>query len=343
MNPKSNPIRKSVSYGSIPLQTLSPIVSYPPNVDGTEPSLENKCDIPSSSSSNVIVFSTILPFPNETKGEYTQTQEISTSDLCAISIYSSNEKQKQSVSSSNGNTTRTCTDGYQWTYIVCCIPVRMFRCVRRYKIELINYLMSIFLHVVLMIIFEIYFYFNYVIVIEKEIFTQKINAYFNDLVQYNHNKYSPLLLNLLLDDTDIHALDQQLYTRYIAATQQQQALLAQLFYQSCRIAATFAIVFLSLFVLGILHFRQIKWKWIVLENIIMLGLLGCFEYIFFTTIILKYNPISDAEVQYLIVHRMAEYLGSNATHRNVSFPTPMPVPIPISYATYPPSLSLMLE
>ncbi len=41
----------------------------------------------------------------------------------------------------------------------------------KYKIEFINVSMSVFLHVFLMIIFEIYFYFNYVIIIEKQAFT----------------------------------------------------------------------------------------------------------------------------------------------------------------------------
>ena len=322
MEPTPPLLRKSVSYGSLPLQ---PVSIEPISL------LHKQEDIPSVSNSNVLIFSPILPFQITSKGE---------TDTYAITIPSSKHTSSSTIYSYFW-WRQSCSEGYQWTYILCCIPVRVVRFVRRHQIDLINYLMSIFLHVVLMIIFEIYFYFNYVIVIEKEIFTQKINAYFNDLVGYNHNKYSPFLLNLLLDETDIHALDHQLYERYVIATQQQQALLAQLFYQSCRIAATFAIVFLSLFALGILHFRQIKWKWIVLENIIMLGLLGCFEYIFFTTIILKYNPISDQEVQYLIVHRMSEYLGSNATHRNVSYFSP--TPLPVSYATYPPALSLILE
>lgn len=212
-------------------------------------------------------------------------------------------------------------------YFVVCIPYKLLCVVKNNRVEALNYLISIFLHVFLMIVFEIYFYFNYVVVIEKEVFLAKINSYFRDLGRYNHQKYSPQLVALVLKDTTYDALLERLYAAYIISLNAQRELLARLLHQSVNIATIFCIVLLSLVGAGILHCRRIKWRWILAENVMMLGLLGCFEYLFFTTIILKYNPITDAELEYLVVHNMYDYLGANATHTVANMTTTM-VPSP---------------
>ena len=49
---------------------------------------------------------------------------------------------------------------------------------------------------------------------------------------------------------------------------------------------------------------KIRWKSIIVENILMFALLGAFEYIFFNTIILKYSPITNEELRYSIYSNM---------------------------------------
>ncbi len=53
----------------------------------------------------------------------------------------------------------------------------------------------------------------------------------------------------------------------------------------------------------------------------MLGLLGCFEYLFFIHIIMNYNPISDAELEYMIAQKAYNALEHNVTMQ----PTPLMV------------------
>ena len=58
----------------------------------------------------------------------------------------------------------------------------------------------------------------------------------------------------------------------------------------------------SIFISTIIYGRkEVKINWVLFENILLFLFLGLYEYIFFNIIILKYNPITDGEIQYLFV------------------------------------------
>lgn len=196
------------------------------------------------------------------------------------------------------------------------LPLNLVEFIRKYKTVILNHLISIFLHIFLMIIFEIYFYFNYVIVIEKEVFLKKIKSYFADLNNYNHNKYNPFGVALIVNQSSIHGTLDTMHKNYEQSLNSQKNLLSKLLYQSCKLAFFFGLVLIILWFFGLCYYKNIKWKTIILDNILMLGLLGCFEYIFFTTIIMNYNPITDAEIEYLIVKNIYNYAMSNDTDYN---------------------------
>lgn len=214
---------------------------------------------------------------------------------------------------------------YKTSYCIWGIPCRISHYLGKHKIQTLNHFLSIFLHICLMIIFEIYFYFNYVVVIEKQVFLEKITVYFNDLSHYNHDKYSPFALSFVNNASHTDHLLDDLYIASQESLLAQRHLLESLLYAACKIAAAFSIVFCILFVIGVLHCKNIKWKWIIAENIMMLVLLGCFEYLFFTTIIMNYNPISDAELEYLVFRNVVNYVKSNDTdHMDYYVPTIYP-------------------
>jgi hypothetical protein len=177
--------------------------------------------------------------------------------------------------------------------------------INNYKIEFINVSLSVFLHVCIMIIFEIYFYFNYVIFIEKEAFLDKINDYFDELTKYNTQV---IAYNFIEIQNEMDTI----YENYRMAVTRQEKELHHLMIVACKIGSGFWSVFFLLWVIGILHFKEIKWKTILVENIVMLVLLGLFEYLFFMNIIMNYNPISDAELEY-IVAKKAYSLAYNNT------------------------------
>ena len=69
----------------------------------------------------------------------------------------------------------------KYSKIYCCL-IKLYNCCGFNKInfvEIINKFLSIFLHIFIMVVFEIYFYFNYVVQIEKNEFINKINSYLN--------------------------------------------------------------------------------------------------------------------------------------------------------------------
>ena len=61
-------------------------------------------------------------------------------------------------------------------------------------------------------------------------------------------------------------------------------------------------ILLVLFGFGLINRKIVKWKWIFIENLLMFLFLGIFEYLFFTNVILHYNPITDDEIKYFIAN-----------------------------------------
>jgi hypothetical protein len=57
-------------------------------------------------------------------------------------------------------------------------------------------------------------------------------------------------------------------------------------------------IFISVIIYGK---KEVKINWVLFENILLFLFLGLYEYIFFNLIILKYNPITDGEIQYIFV------------------------------------------
>ena len=61
---------------------------------------------------------------------------------------------------------------------------------------------------------------------------------------------------------------------------------------------------------GIVCRKNIKWTWILIENILMFLFLGIFEYFFFINVILKYDPVTDDEIKYYAYTGFTKYLNN---------------------------------
>ena len=55
--------------------------------------------------------------------------------------------------------------------------------------------------------------------------------------------------------------------------------------------------------------KYIHWNHIIIENLLMFLLLGIFEYLFFTHIIMSYTPISDEEIRYLLYNNVEQIIN----------------------------------
>ena len=63
-------------------------------------------------------------------------------------------------------------------------------------------------------------------------------------------------------------------------------------------------ILILLLTVGIYYGKNIHWRKILVDNILMFVSLGIFEYIFFMNIIMKYSPVTDAEIKYEIAKNM---------------------------------------
>ena len=187
------------------------------------------------------------------------------------------------------------------------------------KIDMYNKFLSITLHIFIMVVFEIYFYFNYVINIEKQAFIDKINAYFSELSLFNPNTRTESypfinnkqIFNILINSNQTKQQLNTLHEEYIESLNEQEQLHNYLLTKSCYMAGFIGLLLLIFFLNGIYNKKVIKWRWILVENILMLLLLGLFEYLFFINIIMNYNPISDAEIKYMMVKGMVNYFNQS--------------------------------
>ena len=176
-------------------------------------------------------------------------------------------------------------------------------------IKILEKFISISLHIFIMIVFEIYFYFNYVIIIEKNLFIQKINKYLENFNDLNLNENEKIIINNLISNNDNKLID-TLYNNYLDSKEQNNIIINKLIYKSSFYASIVGFCFLIFLLIGIFYRKNIKWKWVIWENIMMLLFLGLFEYYFFFNIVLKYNPINDDELKYLIVKGFLDYINT---------------------------------
>ena len=186
-----------------------------------------------------------------------------------------------------------------------------------YKITSIEILISIMLHTFIMAVFEIYFYFQYIIIIEKELFLNKISEYTIQLNRYYDSNINAqqhqLILILFPQKTTQQALD-TIYKEYQKSLQQQHELLESLLIRSYKMLVVITSILLLFLTIGFYNYKHtIKWKHIFIENILMFLCLGVFEFIFFMNIILHYSPITDEEIKYKVAKQLLEPFLGNTT------------------------------
>jgi len=163
-----------------------------------------------------------------------------------------------------------------------------------------------------MIVFEIYFYFNYIILIEKDVFYEQIDNYISELKSspIDSNKRMIIKYELKKNKKSYQKYLNYLYNQYIDSLKKQQKILHTLLTKSCTIAGIVSIILFILFNLGLYNRKKIKWIWIIIENLFMFLFLGIFEYYFFVNIVMNYNPVTNEEVKYHIANDIITYFNS---------------------------------
>lgn len=170
-------------------------------------------------------------------------------------------------------------------------------------------LLSILTHVFIMVCFATYFFFEYVIDIERKLLLEKLDDYFdkaNDEYQEQEYEYKDDISRLY---SRYNERSDYIYDNYKEAKHEQEVQLHKLTIKAISMVSFVAFFFfISLF--NALWIRKyIHWKHILIENIVMFACLGIFEYLFFTWIIMNYSPINDAELQYIVYTNINEIIN----------------------------------
>lgn len=169
------------------------------------------------------------------------------------------------------------------------------------NVEFKNKIISVFFHIFLMSVFEILFYFYFIVDIEKQLFLEKLMTYNNNLNELYINNISPEQ-HALISTTMYNMFNDKMLTeirnQYEHDMHQQQVLFNLLLKKAMIISSIVGALFLSSIIYGR---KEIKLNWVLFENCLLFLFLGLYEYIFFNTIILKYNPITDGEIQFIFV------------------------------------------
>jgi len=169
------------------------------------------------------------------------------------------------------------------------------------NVEIKNKLISVFFHIFLMSVFEIFFYFFFIVNIEKELFLDKLMTYNNQLYANYNNNISPeqhAIISNIMNNLFNEKMLEDLKNNYEEDMKQQQILFNMLLNKSIVLSTIVGSIFISSIIYGR---KEVKINWVLFENILLFLFLGLYEYIFFNTIILKYNPITDGEIKYLFV------------------------------------------
>ena len=177
----------------------------------------------------------------------------------------------------------------------------------KYIKNISNKFLTINLHITIMIIFELYFYFSIVILIEREKFLKKINTIFETTNPLQLNYIQERLVSQIIIENNV--ISDKLYQQYIYSNELQKQLLEHLLYKSIGMSIMSSIPTFIFTLNAIYHRKIIEWYWIIIENLLMFILLGIFEYLFFINIVLKYDPITNDELKYLLNIQFIRYLN----------------------------------
>ena len=176
-----------------------------------------------------------------------------------------------------------------------------------YKKSILEILISVAIHTFIMAVFEIYFYFEYIVVIEKQLFMDKIHTYTNEANQYITSSTRQDVVLLLFPEENTKLVLASLYKDYQKSLHDQRQLLEILLVRSYKMLAVITTILVCLLSAGIYKYKEkIKWKHIMAENVLMFLCLGIFEYMFFINIILHYTPVTDEEIKYTVVKELVQ-------------------------------------
>ena len=164
-------------------------------------------------------------------------------------------------------------------------------CLKRLKESYNNYFGN-FLHIYFIIVFEILFYFNYVVTVEKKQIENVLDSFLNDMKEYLIYVDPNTIADMLCDDFDSQFISQN---------------------NSDLQETAYSIIWGMTTVLGIsmvIHFAVLKdaklFMYTLLESVTFIAIVSFFEYLFFTKIVMKYKVMNTEQAMCYLYNKISQ-------------------------------------
>ena len=168
-----------------------------------------------------------------------------------------------------------------------------------------NRCMNFLFHISLISLFETIFFFQFISVSEDSGLKNTLDGYITNILT-SCNQWSPNQTLVVNDILSVLINTTQITASYEVALQSRHAYNYQLQVKSWLYVATLVSSTLVLGCIGKCVPLRLAWKRILLDNLIMVSLLGLYEFLFFRTIIYNYETMSLPELNQFIVNQLQQ-------------------------------------
>ena len=163
-------------------------------------------------------------------------------------------------------------------------------------------------HITLISIFETVFFFLYVSKLEDNGINNTIQYFVDGALQScsNLSQEDTQILNILLDPlVNITNVRNDAIQTQLSREAHNSVLMSQ----SWLYVGGFGGIFLILALIALMSKIRIKWVKLITENLLFVLILAAYEFMFFTTIINPYNPVSGPEITWETIQRFSQSCG----------------------------------
>ena len=172
----------------------------------------------------------------------------------------------------------------------------------------LNTIMRFLFHIVLISIFESLFFFIYVSTLEDSGIEKTVGGFINGAVNSCKNITAPEAV-VITDILSLFVNSTQTIQQGNIAFQHRQVINSKLFIRAWIYVGCFSAIFILISVCVLYKKVKIQWKTMFLENIGMVLVLAAYEYMFFSTIIFPYQPISGDEISRNAIEDLQQSCG----------------------------------
>ena len=171
-----------------------------------------------------------------------------------------------------------------------------------------NRCMSFLFHISLISLFETVFFFQFISVSEDSGLQTTLDGYITNILT-SCNQWSPNQTIVVNDILSVLINTSQVTDAYETAVQERHAFNYALQVKSWLYVATLVSSTCVLGCIGKCVPLRLAWKRILVDNLIMVTLLGLYEFLFFRTIIYHYQTMSLPELNQFVVGQLQQTCG----------------------------------